>query len=208
MHLRSMVSPFHVTLGFAAPSLSPSPQFCNSLWRERPGRNAAMLGFPGLRMCTKLPENSASGTRGVGRPGSMPYSSPQGGVGHGGVVFSYEPRTPDSRGVVHGGVIFSYKLRTPDSRGGLAMGGSFSATNHVLPIPEGGCPWGVIFQLQTMYFRFRRKKPVQRAWDFRGIAPECVYTFSRWRRGRLARPGNAGPGPTGQAVLRSPEGPF
>ena len=89
-----------------------------------------------------------------------------GGVGHGGVVFSYEPRTPDSRGVGHGGVVFSYEPRTPGSGGGLAMGGSFSATNHVLPIPAGKArPTGL---------------------DFRGIAPECVYRFSRWRRGRLA----------------------
>ena len=86
------------------------------------------------------------------------------------------------------GVVFSYKLRTSDSGGGLAMGGSFSATNCVLLIPA--------------------EKARQTGLGFRGIAPECVYRFSRWRRGRLAGPGNAGPGPAGQAVLRSPEGPF
>ena len=43
------------------------------------------------------------------------------------------------------------------------MGGSFSATNRVLPVPEGGWPWGGRFQLQTMYSRFRLEKPVQRA---------------------------------------------
>ena len=111
-----------------------------------------------------------------------------GRVGHGGVVFSYKPRTPDSRGVGHGGVIFSYKPRTPDSGGGLAMGGAFSATNHVLLIPAG--------------------KARQTGLGFRGIARKCVYKFSRRRRGRLAGPGNIGPGPAGQAVLRSPEGPF
>ena len=110
------------------------------------------------------------------------------GVGHGGCVFSYKPCTSDSRGVGHGGCVFSYKLRTSDSGGGLAMGGSFSATNHVLLIPA--------------------EKARQTGLGFRGIAPECVYRFSRWRRGRLAGPGNAGPGPAGQAVLRSPEGPF
>ena len=87
-----------------------------------------------------------------------------GGVGHGGVVFSYKPRTPDSgggwpwgghfqlqttysrfrRGVGHGGCVFSYKPCTSDSRGGVGHGGGH-------------------FQLQTTYFRFRRKKPVQRA---------------------------------------------
>ena len=114
-------------------------------------------------MCTKLPETFASGTRGGGRPGSMPYSCPQGGLAMGGS--------------------FSATNRVLLIPGGLAMGGSFSATNYVLPIPEGGWPWGgrfqlqtmysrfprggwpwgVLFQLQTMYFRFRRKKPVQRA---------------------------------------------
>ena len=92
------------------------------------------------------------------------------------------------RGVGHGGCFFSYKPCTPDSRGGLAMGGSFSATNHVLPIPaEKARPTGL---------------------DFWGVAPEWVYRFSRRRRGRLAGPGNDGPGPAGQAVFRPPEGPF
>ena len=194
------------------------------------------------------------------------FTSP-GGVGHRGVVFRYEPCTPDSRGIGHGGVVFSYELRTPDSRGGLAMEGSFSATNCVLPIPEGGWPWRGRFQLRTAYSRFQRgvghggvvfsyelRTPDSRGGlamegsfsatncvlpipvgglamegsfsatnhvlpipagkarptglDFMGVAPEWVYTFSRRRRGRLAGPGNIGPGPAGQAVLRSPEGPF
>ena len=42
------------------------------------------------------------------------------------------------------------------------MGGSFSATNRVLPIPEGGLAIGGRFQLRTMYSRFRLEKPVQR----------------------------------------------
>ena len=77
-------------------------------------------------MCTKLPEIFASGTRGVGRPGSMPYSSPQGGLAKGGS--------------------FSATNHVLPIPGGLARGGSFSATNHVLPIPEGGlAKGGVVF---------------------------------------------------------------
>ena len=68
------------------------------------------------------------------------------------------------------------------------MGGSFSATNHVLLIPA------------------RKTRPGRR--DFWGIVRKCVYRFSRWRRGRPAGPGNPGPGAPGQAVLRPPEGPF
>ena len=88
------------------------------------------------------------------------------------------------------------------------MGGSFSATNRVLPVPEGGLAIGGAFSATNHVLPIPAGKARPTGLDFRGIAPECVYRFSRWRRGRLAGPGNIGPGPAGQAVLRSPEGPF
>ena len=88
------------------------------------------------------------------------------------------------------------------------MGGSFSATNRVLPVPEGGLAMGGSFSATNHVLPIPAGKALPTGLDFRGIAPKCVYRFSRWRRGRLAGPGNAGPGPAGQAVLRSPEGLF
>ena len=130
-------------------------------------------------------------------------------------------------GVAMGGA-FSATNHVLPIPGGLAMGGSFSATNHVLPIPVGGWPWGGCFQLRTAYSRFRRggwpwggrfqlrtmysrfrlEKPVQRAGISGASRLNACTHFPGGRRGRLAGPGNAGPGPAGQAVLRSPEGPF
>ena len=75
------------------------------------------------------------------------------------------------------------------------MGGSFSATNHVLPIP-GGLSMGGRFQLQTTYSRFRRGvghgrvvfsyKPCTPdsgggGWPW-GVLFQLQTTYSRFRR--------------------------
>ena len=123
-------------------------------------------GFSALRMCTEFPGISPPGTGGVGGSECMPYSSLQGGLSIGGVIFSYKPRTPGSRGVVHRGGHFQlqtaysrfrggvghrgvlFQLQTAYSRfrrGGCPWGGAFSATNCVLPVPGGVVHGGCFF---------------------------------------------------------------
>ena len=118
----------------------------------------------------KIARNFAAGARGVGWPGSMPYSSPQGGC-------------------PWGGVVFSYKLRTPDSGGGLAMGGSFSATNHVLPIPRGVGHGGIVFSYRPRTPDSGDENRCPTRISLVGQVQMCVQIFPVSNLGGCAPPG-------------------
>ena len=57
------------------------------------------------------------------------------------------------------------------------MGGSFSAINHVLPIPRGVGHGGVIFSYRTAYSRFRRRKSLSNSNFTRGPGSNVCTDF-------------------------------
>ena len=118
--------------------------------RKKPVQRALILGASRLNGCTHFPDGGEAVWPDPGTlaqdPPARPFSGPRKArFDAPGADFSASlkksgkesPRPVFSApgGVGHGGCFFSYKPRTPDSQGGLAMGGSFSATNCVLPIP-------------------------------------------------------------------------
>ena len=166
-------------------------------------------GFLALRMCTEFPGISPPGTGGVGGSECMPYSSLQGGLSIGGVIFSYKPRTPGSRGIVHRGGHFQLQTAYSRFRGGVVHGGVlFQLQTAYSRFRRGGCPWGGAFSATNCVLLIPAEKARPARRDFRGITPELVYRFSGGRRACPAGPGNPGPEHPGQAVLRTPGGPF
>ena len=74
---------------------------------------------------------------------------------------------------------FSATNRVLPIPGGVVHGGSFSATNRVLPIPVGGLSMGGgSFSATNHVLPIPAGKARPTGLDFRGIAPECVYRFS------------------------------